>query len=395
VGWSTRHGLSTKGPARGMASTMLVWSPRQPMPTKNQRDIPRGTAWILGAGFSRSLGGPLMDELFTDRLRHRMQPWLGDVPENLRVNGFHELTRFYQRYDPRTDGPDPNDPRPWSDAEEFLEILDRAVAAGDENAADRRIALGLLRERNPNADTETLARRMAKTARQYLVAALHAFAPEGDVARQERWSPYARWAKKLDANDVVLSFNYDRVVERASKEQIVPARPRQQGEKIYDLFEPGCPWFIKLHGSVDWRLEPGGSVTQGCDPIDILTSDVEPAIASPGPMKSRMTSDVFSSFWKIAEETLRHVRRIIFVGYRMPATDNEAKRRILDAIRANQNPALQIHLVLGPDTSHTHVRRLEGLLLWALRGARPPLQDLESRIHVEPLGAEDFLTVAP
>lgn len=360
-----------------------------------QAQIPTGTVWLLGAGFSHPLGGPLMDQLFTPALRHRMQPWLTKVPDAAWKGQFIDLEQFFHRHN--SHGlPDDFDVRPWRDAEEFLETLDRAIAGGDEHKDDRAIALGLVQGRNEHRSAEELAREMAKQARRYLVAALHSFAPVGDVTRIERWAPYARWASNLNANDAVISFNYDRVVELASCGRITPASTLAKGKKIYSMFNPGHPWFLKMHGSIGWKFDKDGNVEENENPLSCLTdSSVLPVIASPGPSKLRMTTELFHGFWLAAEEALKAAGRIVFLGYRAPPTDNEAKRRIIDAIRANQNPDLRVHIVLGPNTSHDHVRRLEAMLGWALL-SRPVRRKLSPQLKptVEPMGAEDFLMLA-
>jgi hypothetical protein len=66
----------------------------------------------------------------------------------------------------------------------------------------------------------------------------------------------------------------------------------------------------------------------------------------------------FGRLWDEAGEWLRGARRIVFIGYSMPATDNQAKRHILEAVRANLEPGLTIHIVLGPNTNEVPIRRL-------------------------------------
>lgn len=351
--------------------------------------LPTGTVWILGAGFSYSLGGPLMDQFFQPALRHRMHP----TPAANSMANFIALEKLYHRLSGTTLERDPHDPRPWNDPEEFLETIDRASTDDPAHAADREIALALIRSRDPNVDPTAVARQSAIAARQYLVAALHGFAPEGDVTRVERWIPYARWADSLGEMDAIISFNYDRVVERASRDRIKPGRPLRPGGKIYHMFEPGKPWLIKVHGSIDWRIESDGSITQDCNPIDCLEAHAcEPAIGSPGPTKMRRTTETFHGFWLAADTVLQQARKIVVLGYRMPATDNESKRRILDAISRNGVDELRIHLVLGANTKHEHVLRLERMLTWAVtrNGRRDPSVRW---VAAEPLGAEDYLTL--
>ena len=94
----------------------------------------------------------------------------------------------------------------------------------------------------------------------------------------------------------------------------------------------------------------------------------------------------------------------MFVGYRFPPTDANARRRLLRAIerrvkRPQWETRLALHVVLGPDCRDA--RRLEELLRFAARrgGLQDngeswvPLQANGFRIRVHQLFSQDFFDV--
>ena len=72
--------------------------------------------WILGAGFTKSLGGPLLEEFFSPQLQQRVA---NRFPMPGRVVGINRLHAVYGFESvAKEDGT-----RPWNNAEEFLELL--------------------------------------------------------------------------------------------------------------------------------------------------------------------------------------------------------------------------------------------------------------------------------
>jgi hypothetical protein len=132
-------------------------------------------------------------------------------------------------------------------------------------------------------------------------------------------------------------------------------------------------------------------------------------IASPGPTKRR-TANELESLWLVAEEALRRAQAIVFVGYRFPPTDAQARERLLTAIAANTQNYLAVHIVLGPQIHSDDVIRLRRLLDYSLFGAvlgprrRRLLAGKDAsdasksssptgNVVVQPLFAQDFFSV--
>lgn len=345
--------------------------------------------WVLGAGFSRALGGPLLPELFDE---HRMRRTIVTSPAKFGPLQKH-WDNIIQVFHRRNGEPGFEHVFPWRDAEEFIELLE--LAALDDRQA--MAVMGPLLVMNE----QMTPKEMAKIARKLLAAVTHDFIAGTNTA-SERWHPYKRWAGELREQDEIISFNYDMVVENAHRAAVSKDIVRTM---------VGAPGRMhKPHGSVDWAMPNGNQrYPYESDSTHLISSDEsEPAICVPGPSKMDQSSTMLKAVWDAATTALRSADVVVFMGYRFPPTDSYAKHELLTAIRESQCPVLTMRMVLGPQRSDD-VHRLEGLLRWALSGREEhQLKDVGSllqkqkdgslraksfRIVHEPLWAEDFMTV--
>jgi len=347
--------------------------------------------WVLGAGFSRPLGGPLLNELLSEsraeRLRHSP---LFDDGQVRRRQLPEEWSRLIQGWSPYLQlfDQDLTEKRrkPWADAEEFIEMLELEA----ESTANGQG--GLLSALTKQRRGELIVADVARLGRRYIAAIAYEFTANANT-KTERWHPYRNWASLLDIGDEVITFNYDLVVEIATESAL-------SGEHEWH----NSPRLHKLHGSVDEVFDDkqGSSVTR-LKRNEILgklldpTSD--PAIGVPGPAKQRHSKVAFDERWTAATAALRQAHAVVFLGYRFPPSDSLAKQRLLMALRENDNEHVEISIVLGPERS-ADVVRLGSLLRWTLSRERHELHpDVPERkpktfaIREQPLWAEDFMTV--
>jgi hypothetical protein len=354
--------------------------------------------WILGAGFSCPLGGPLLNDLFSPVLQHKLEAQLPSLAHELApihdVYGFHELQEPVRKWN-----------LPWRHAEEFLEYVD--IARRDGNEASAEHIRKLLWDRKPNgAPTEGYYQWLARQSKRYFAAVCSGFVPgRNEVRDEERWEPYRHWAAHLSSNDTVITFNYDQVAETVCPKLGVPLP-----DHVESLDEDDGPLLLKLHGSVDWHDDGRGAVTEINRPVMEALEDPqwEPAIVGPGPQKREMIQNWFSDLWSVAQKRIRSADVLVFVGYRFPETDAFAKRRLLTSVRDGDSHEGVVRTVLGPERDRD-VIRLEGMMRWALRKRAGPrgviLGDKEARelfnerqlrrptIIPEPMWAEDYLAV--
>lgn len=341
--------------------------------------------WILGAGFSRSLGGPLLADLFSNALLARSDACFppNRFFESLATGSAGMVRKLYGSYGPWSAT---TAERHWKDAEEFLEMLDReahrekkieeefreqCARQGGEAPTDDEIDKLLLANYEVTQPifytlgAKCQVRQLAASSRALLAAQCHEFVDRAKPADEERWAPYRRWAGNLSGCDTIVSFNYDLVVEEAMKaidRQLYTPLP---GNPL-GLGEDGALTLLKLHGSVDWgrARENGTDLYSKQTPTTLLMSGRSDAIviATPGPTKANTVASDLEPLWKKALDKIRDAEVIVFIGYRFPPSDSEARTKLLKAIRENRKRYTSVHTVLGDDIQDPATRRMKGLL---------------------------------
>lgn len=382
-----------------------------------QKAKPRKRAWILGAGFSRSLGGPLMNDLLSiaawRQLLALYRQHISERDADLIFWLYHYGAKFPEGpLDPEITG---YGERRWGDAEQFLEILDRA-RAGDTYAAATvaetyaglrgrmNAPQGIARERYPGAfgrDGRPNDEELSKMAKRMVAASCSAFlhgVTRDSTRDKERWLPYQEWLACLTADDTILTFNYDLVVETMNS--LIGNGVFVAGSADDDLGRvKRLPFLYKLHGSVNWHLDAAGQLSRPEWTPAMLASDKSIAIATPGDSKMKMAGALFGRLWNEAAEKLHEAEEVYIIGFRFPQGDAFPRHRLLDALRPNNSPRA-VHVVLGPDRNSDQARVL-ALLQWTL-GARAEHDSLRllndrlsehegHKLYAHSAWAEDFL----
>jgi hypothetical protein len=346
------------------------------------------TVWILGSGFSRPLGGPLLKDLLSELSYDRLR-YLYSSKKRLTEEAGDALRLVYREWS-KLQQQEP-------DAEAFLDYLD---SAGMQSGAYAHIQALLARARKTEKrQLEGIGVGPIMTAAKRQIAAeCCAFLDEANV-EDERWMPYRSWVGRIGADDTIITFNYDRVLEHLkSVRELVVLDSR-------NLEEPfRVPIVLKLHGSVDWRSHAHGSQFIAVDdPVFALgCDDIEICLATPGPTKQQMTA-AFRDLWSLAEKALESADHVVFVGYRFPPTDAAARQTLLEALSRNtQTNCLWLHIVLGPSDRDGDALRLEQLLRYTVEttGGRVdyaqqvhPVTRRGYRLTRHPLWAQDFLSI--
>jgi hypothetical protein len=353
--------------------------------------------WILGAGFSRPLGGPLLGDLFGTSGVTRLDAAFG--ADHMRLKHARKLRNLLNR------GLKVGS---WSDAEEMLDALDTAARTSDPTAASRRLVDRHITAAFPGDEPNAAA--VAHFARYVLAAQCVAFLEDNDP-KAERWQPYQAWLESLEQTDTVITFNYDNVVSvlRDSMEaegvSVSLSTPLPDPAQIRKT--SGALRVLKLHGSVDWEFTADGVRAINGPPLGIAEDRVH-AVAGPGPSKLQYSKKEFAPLWDAAIAAITEANAVVFVGYRFPPSDANARSRILGALRSNhatdgRYPFVAVHTVLGPNLGDEWQVRMGSLLRGALRhggrselGNRPIPREREGptfRIHQHPMFAQDFFTV--
>lgn len=357
--------------------------------------------WVLGAGFSKALGGPMLNELLTQPgydewvARH---PELGDAAEAGRL--------FWGQYRGWGQHKGSNPHGIWAHAEDFLDYVDTAYRT----VGHRAERLSRMLDGHPTylGDIKQFRQHCLKC-----VAAQCYFTRDADQSL-EAWQPYADWGNTLRrGQDAIITFNYDLVVESLAgnhgieelthKSPVMPRSEAQcEAEKVPLFNEADGVPILKLHGSIGWVLQ-NGQIYRAEPEYCLRDPKLTPFIATPGPAKRLHRQRELGPLWKAAENYLKAADVVVFIGYRFPPSDTESKRFILDALAKNESHYLRIHTVLGPNNADTaRLRELVRLAMqrrgresWQHANFRPGrAQPNHYSILTHELYAEDFLGLA-
>ncbi len=167
------------------------------------------------------------------------------------------------------------------------------------------------------------------------------------------------FGKQLNHGDVVISFNYDTVVEQVAStfhRVLVPPSSIRRDEAI---------GFAKPHGSVSWCmnwttkqiewLTQEGGVAKAME-SDQVDQQREPLVLGAVPIKSELIYEVqkmyfpavwevVSNQWKLVTRAIRDATSFIIVGYGFPKEDEYGRFLFREAmrLRKEQLPAVEFY----------------------------------------------------
>lgn len=349
--------------------------------------------WVLGSGFSRHVGGPLLNQLLTRRALEETDH-VFHKPTLPGRQAVYEIFRNHSK-------PISNAPY-WEHAEEYLDFLDTAVP---EDAKRHEIVKRLAKSEIADGFNGS-PKQLWERACIAIGAECSAFLSEADLDG-ESWEPYLRWAEDLvKPDDAIITFNYDRVLETLGDH---PDRVRLIGERTVQLphggsVKPSMVPIYKLHGSVDWFLSEGKVIRNSGGFAAAVAAGHIPLIATPGGTKKSYCDLYLKNLWSAAKAHLRAADAVVFMGYRFPPSDSQALTELLGALKQNEQPNLRVHTSLGPITSEADTVRLGSLLRHTLRGKRTEAQSSRYQppagsgikyfqVLIQPLYAQDFMSV--
>lgn len=331
--------------------------------------------YILGAGFSLPLGGPLFSELLSSelsiRFKHKFEQKLEPSSKDLAsvVNGIPEhLKNCFLNTGIRMN------------AEQILEQLEDMV-----NGKENWITLSLMerinrhRVRSSNElSSETVFRLLKVRLALETNWFLEDISPES-----ERWEPYDKWFKSLYQLDTVITTNYDLVLEKLYE--------RRFNHPMRDPGDTSATWkrkptfarVCKLHGSCDWHMKDGALTPGSVELRDLLQYDV--AIGTPGLGKRKLAAhENLETQWAVAKDAIQNANCVSIVGYSLPETDNDLRMMLLDSINAAANNNLKVvNIILGARSERGY--RAQSILRQAVRNRQ------NIPVNLPPVYAQDFL----
>lgn len=362
-------------------------------------------AWILGSGFSRPLGGPLLDGLISRQLVGDLRHW-PDFTEDPTVEG-HDKVKCAEAVEAIYRlGCEQKHATFWSNPEQFIERLDWASRTTtnlwafrirqlvpDTRLAVRQLdplnALDPLQGMPRGVDLSQLfadnVKLLRREATRLVAAACSYFTRDvGHIAKQELWMPYLRWANQLQRDDVILTFNYDNVLDlmdpHLTQTKLRWMVPKNTRGELGEFGNSKGPRVFHLHGHVGWQRDAKGLIGR-VEPAAHLHPE-KAVMGMPGPSKKELSDSHLTQVWSRAFAELAEADRVVFVGYRFPESDGLARHSILEALRSNQKA--RVYIVLGPGNGKgsKDIARVAAMINWTRTNA----DDAE----VERMWAEDF-----
>ena len=355
--------------------------------------------WVLGAGFSKPLGGPLLGDLFREEDQRDIEAYFPPIDYS---DLAHDQGWVQSLFKEGAHGGF------WVDAEQFLTYVDDAYRPTGEpkmrkltNLVQRAMSSA---EQGSAKQTRILA-RLDRMVRRALAVDCSRFLM-GIPPDSELWIPYHAWIQSLvPGRDVVLTFNYDLVIETAIH------RDDPEHEHFTNKIWVGLPGerqprevvpVYKLHGSIDWAVLPGKHIV-GSDRKDRLealrSGETKIAIAAPGSSKAEFVREHLEPLWRPAEKALAEAERVFFIGYSFPDTDPSPQDRLLNAFASEPGEISfrRADIILGRDHATSDLGRRALELVRSTAAKRQVFLNHESSgvsalsIYQRPLGTQDFI----
>ncbi len=299
--------------------------------------------YILGAGFSRPLGGPLFTDLLS--LEYLNVATNVPLPEDMaivlqRLHAAHSSFRSIDELLGRSTNP--------LSVEDLLALVEWCVRHPDTKRAS--ILLQSIGVGNFQDDTERdeFLASVNKHLKRLIACQCNTFAMELEV-QSDIVAPYIAWVERLTPDDTIITFNYDVAVEELA---IICDRHFPTEPATYNP-NSGLPRLIHMHGCVDWVVDGVDIRHQTMAYMD----DVDLCIGMPGMAKATITDIArMNTLWSLARQAISAADIVSIVGYRMPASDNKARQDILNALKGGQ----RVNVVLGDDSFSSN--RMQSLM---------------------------------
>ena len=170
-------------------------------------------------------------------------------------------------------------------------------------------------------------------------------------------------AESLHAQDCIVSFNYDCLVDSALRDY---ANVRWDPDKSgygFDVSSGAAAWrvhtrghpvqtsirLLKMHGSMNWTRTAAGNVRLVHDIGNVAT--LKDAIIPPTWFKD-LTTYPYDQIWKRARKEIRSSRIVVVVGYSVPPTDLFSRSLFkVEAGSKDKREKLDLLVLVNPDRS--------------------------------------------
>jgi hypothetical protein len=314
--------------------------------------------YILGAGFSAEAGLPMISS-FLARMRDAVD-WLDEAGRAAEREAIERVLDF--RHESAAAGYRINldldniehlfslaDAKPGTASSDDIRL---AIAATIDFAAQTgRAPVGRIRVSQANGWPCTAAWRSA--AVRWNVSG----PPDFSDVESSIYDYYAATlsgltaAKREPGKNVVITLNYDDVLEQALRRLDIPISYQLGGGGVE--FDPAAGidesraealQVLKLHGSVNWAQKPGGSVLV-CHDYERVRMLALPPLLVP-PTWQKIAADALLRVWDAAVSAIAKATRIVLIGFSIPPADQHFK--YLLSVGLKDNSSLRMVRIVDP-----------------------------------------------
>jgi hypothetical protein len=161
-------------------------------------------------------------------------------------------------------------------------------------------------------------------------------------------------AKRECGKNVVITLNYDVVVEEALRRLDIPISYQLSGSGVE--FDPAAGidesraevlQVLKLHGSVNWGHKPDGSVLVCHDYERVRMLALAPLLVPPTWQK--IAAEALLRVWDAAVNAIAKATRIVLIGFSIPPADQHFKYLLSVGLKGNSS--LRMVRIVDPRAS--------------------------------------------
>jgi hypothetical protein len=183
--------------------------------------------------------------------------------------------------------------------------------------------------------------------------------------------------RKLQSDDVLVSFNYDTLAERLAERLGIQldARPRGGSGVAFAKPHGSMSWTLDFNTkSVNWLSADGAPLTDSLAEEDV-DAGREPLVLGAVPVKSELICEVqqigqmpriyevIACQWRVLVEAIRDARRVVLVGYSFPAEDVYGRFLIQEGLLLRGNTSLRVHYYDLADIRREKIKKVFGNLV--------------------------------
>ncbi len=152
---------------------------------------------------------------------------------------------------------------------------------------------------------------------------------------------------KNDINSSIISLNYDLVIEEAMKNiSSKTTKVLISGGHTSKFYAENIP-IVKIHGSLNYYRDKNNLAIEKYDAINESIPVIIP------PTWNKTGNKAMVGEWQKARQMLAATERLVFIGYSLPVTDAYVKYLLINGLKECQN--LKEIIVINPDDGEKSV----------------------------------------